>query len=73
MLRVMGTIGASELIILALIVLVLVVPIVVAIRFVAKHNAASADLVPCRACGRPVSPRAETCPHCGDRREPPRG
>jgi hypothetical protein len=70
MLRVMGTIGASELIILALIVLVLVVPVVVAIRFVAKHNAASADLVPCRACGRQISPRADRCPQCGEPREP---
>ncbi len=70
MLRVMGSIGASELIILALMLLVLVVPIVVAIRFVARHNAASADLVPCRACGRQVSPRAPTCPQCGEPREP---
>ena len=66
----MGTIGAAELIVLALVLLLLAAPVVIAIRFVAKHNAESADLVACRACARRISPRAETCPHCGDSRAP---
>jgi hypothetical protein len=60
----MGSIGWSELLVLALIVLLLV-GVFMIIRGIVI-GIVSRGLIACRACNRPMSPRAASCPHCGD-------
>lgn len=66
----MGAIGAPELIVLVLSLCMVAIPIVIVVRLLRRKPN---DLVPCRACGRQVSPRAETCPRCGEPRVALRG
>lgn len=66
----MGSIGAAELVVVALIALMLVVPPLVVVVWLIKRSASTPavppGLVPCKACGNGVSPRAAACPRCGD-------
>jgi uncharacterized OB-fold protein len=64
----MGSIGAPE-----LIVVLLIVGVVAFFVLRRKGPAHGSDLVPCRACGKRLSPRAETCPLCGEPRIALRG
>jgi len=67
----MGSIGSPELVVMGVIFAMLVaVPllVVLVILKVVRKTAAAPGLVPCRACGRAVSARAGTCPHCGEPR-----
>jgi hypothetical protein len=70
----MGSIGAAELIVVGLFFLVVIgvalVVVILAIRrgrSGAGHGSSPA-LWPCRACGKPISPRAAVCPQCGEPR-----
>lgn len=59
--------GMSRILLLALVVLV-VVAVAAALAAVVARSAAAfrnPNLEPCPDCGRPVSLRAPTCPHCG--------
>lgn len=69
----MASIGVAELIILALIVVMFVVVGLVLSRVLRATTGPAAGLVACRACRRPISPRAPSCPHCGDPRVPMQG
>ena len=68
----MGSIGAAELILVALIALVVfAVPIGIVIWAVTRNRGPAVTgvtpgLVHCRACAREVSVRARACPHCGE-------
>lgn len=68
----MGSIGAPELIVVALIgLLVCAGPLALAIFFLARKKptaGAPAGLIQCPACGQAISPRAHSCPHCGEPR-----
>jgi hypothetical protein len=66
----MLSIGAAELVVILLIVAMLTVPIVIALFVVygrrrSVSSNAAANLVQCRACGRPGVPGATVCPECG--------
>ena len=63
----MLSIGISELIV---ILAMLAVPVVIALVVIfgkrkSQSSNAAANLVQCRACGRPVSPLVQVCPECG--------
>lgn len=64
-------VGGPELLV-ALLVLVLLVGLVAVVLVVSRARAPG-DLIPCRACQRKLSPRATTCPHCGEPRQVLRG
>ena len=66
----MGSIGAPELIVVALVfLLVIAAPLAIVIWLVTRKSAGSATgLVPCGGCGRAISPRAASCPQCGEPR-----
>lgn len=68
----MGSIGASELILIALIALVLLgAPVAVLVWLLRRRRAPAAPAVPagmleCRKCGHAISPRAAACPQCAE-------
>jgi hypothetical protein len=64
----MGSIGPGEIVILLLIIAMFVgmVLIVGGIIYAATRRRGGTGLIKCAACGRDVSVRATTCPHCGD-------
>jgi hypothetical protein len=69
----MGSIGAAELIVVAIIFLLVLglplVAVVIAMRAGRRMPPGQvAGLWPCRACGKPISPRAAACPQCGEPR-----
>ncbi len=69
----MGNIGITE-IVLILVVLALPLAVLTVLLFVLLAARRKAhDLVECRACRKRISPRAETCPSCGEPRLPLRG
>lgn len=66
----MLSIGASELVVILVIVAMVVIPILIVVGvFLGKKKSqssnAAANLVQCRACGRPGAPGAQVCPECG--------
>lgn len=66
----MLSIGISELIVILVIAATLAVPVIIALvvilgRRKSQTSNAAANLVQCRACGRPVSPLVQVCPECG--------
>lgn len=66
----MLSIGVSELLVILVIVAMLAVPVIIALvvlvgRRKGQSSNAAANLVQCRACGRPVSPLVQVCPECG--------
>ena len=66
----MLSIGAAELVVILLIVALLVIPGVIALVLIfgkrkRQSSNAVANLVQCRACGRPGAPGAQVCPECG--------
>jgi hypothetical protein len=66
----MLSIGASELVVIALILAMLVIPVAITLFVLlrkqkARSSNAAANLVQCRACGRPGAPGAPVCPECG--------
>jgi hypothetical protein len=67
--RAVGNIGITEILILLIVVFAVPAGIVALLR----RSRRPSDLVECRTCRRMVSPRAETCPQCGEPRAPLRG
>lgn len=66
----MLSIGAAEIVVILVIVAMLVIPTLIVVGlFLAKKKSqnsnAAANLVQCRACGRPGAPGAQVCPECG--------
>lgn len=66
----MGSIGLPELIVLFLAVVLVSVVVIVVVRLIkaTTRGGAERQLLPCRACGKPISPRAVSCPSCGEPR-----
>lgn len=63
----MGSIGAPELIVVGIIgLLVIGLPVGVILLVLRMNRPSTTGLIPCRSCGRPVSPRAAACPQCGE-------
>jgi hypothetical protein len=69
----MGSIGWPELIVIFLVLAILVVAVVVVGRIAGGSKRPASGLVPCGACGKEISPRAPTCPNCGEPRQVLRG
>jgi len=66
----MLSIGATELIVILLIVAMLAIPAVIALVVIfgkrkSQNSNAATNLGQYRACGRAVSPAAHACPECG--------
>lgn len=62
-------IGAPELFVLVLIPALIAGALFVLVRVItriARNTPGAAGLVPCSGCKRPVSPRAASCPSCGE-------
>ena len=68
----MGNIGITELFVLLLFVGAPITFVLLMRRGRADRRPGS-DLVPCGACGKNLSPRAKTCPSCGEPRVVLRG
>ncbi len=69
----MLSIGAAELVVILVIVAMLVIPVLIAVGVLlgkkkSQSSNAAANLVQCRACGRPGAPGAQVCPECGTAR-----
>jgi hypothetical protein len=45
--------------------LIVPVGVVIAVLLVRRRSRNNPNLRPCRDCGRPLSIRAASCPHCG--------
>ena len=64
--RVMGAIGLPEIIVMGIILLLIVAVVVVVVSLVLRKPKVATGLMVCRSCRKAVSPRAASCPHCGE-------
>ena len=64
----MGSIGAPELIVVAIVfLLAIAAPLAIAVWLITRSKQAQgAGLIACRRCGKAISPRAASCPQCGE-------
>jgi len=69
----MGNIGITEILLILVIRAVPVAGLALFLFLIFGRSRRASDLVECRACGKLVSPRAETCPNCGEPRLALRG
>jgi hypothetical protein len=68
----MGNIGPTEIMVLLLLLAAVVAGAFFVLRML-KSSSKTVDLVECRTCRKRISPRAETCPSCGEPRQVLRG
>lgn len=69
----MGNIGITEILLILVVLGLPVAGLGLFLLLFFGRSRRTTDLVECRACHKPISPRAQTCPNCGEPRLALRG